>query len=135
MKRFWLILTLILIFSCEDKKDEDNEKQEEEAKVIVFIKTFGGSMADYGHSVQQTVDGGYIITGTTSSFGEGEYDVYLIKTNSDGNEEWNKTFGGSNWDVGNSVKQTSDGGYIITGRTKSFGNGDYDVYLIKTNYG
>ncbi|MEO0087732.1 MAG: hypothetical protein ABIK90_06635 [candidate division WOR-3 bacterium] len=97
---------------------------------LLWYKTFGGSGLDEGYSVQQTSDGGYIIAGYTSSFGASDYDVYLIKTDGNGNLLWYKTFGGSGEDYGYSAQQTSDGGYIIAGGTWSFGGGD--VYLIKT---
>jgi hypothetical protein len=96
--------------------------------------TFGGSTDDVGWSIQQTSDGGYIITGWTKSFGAGGADVYLVKTDSQGGEEWSTTFGGSEDDYGESVQETSDGGYIIAGYTYSYGAGGSDVYLVKTGF-
>ena len=103
----------------------------------IWNKTFGGSKDDYGQSIQQTKDGGYIIVGSTESYGAGGADVYLIKIDSNGNKLWERTFGGSRDDRGYSVKQTSDGGYIIVGNSESYKPGDGyvypDIYLIKTD--
>jgi hypothetical protein len=92
---------------------------------------FGGIGNDRGYSVQQTTEGGYIIAGHKYIPGTNSYDVYLIRLDSSGNEKWQKTIGGSNDDFGESVQQTTDGGYIVTGSTASYGSGDYDFYLIK----
>jgi hypothetical protein len=99
----------------------------------VWNKTYGGTSGDYIYSVDNTSDGGYIVTGKTQSYGSGNYDTLLVKTDSDGTEEWHMAIGGSDYDLGNSVRETSDS-YIITGKTKSFGTGDgnYDVWLIHT---
>jgi hypothetical protein len=95
-------------------------------------KTFAVGMQNEGRAVQQTSDGGFIIAGTSGT-PFGDYDVLLIKTNEDGTEEWSKTIGGSEEDEAESVQETSDGGYIITGTTRSFGNGHEEVWLIKTD--
>jgi len=94
-------------------------------------RNYGGVGYDFGYSVQQTTDGGYIVAGYTQSFGN-YYQVYLIRTNASGDTLWTRTYGGTSIEWGYSVQQTSDGGYIVTGGTTSFGN-DEQVYLIKTN--
>jgi hypothetical protein len=99
-------------------------------------KTFGGTGADWGTTVNQTSDGGYVVCGGTFSLGAGERDAWLVKTDSMGNEQWNKTYGGISADRANWVQQTSDGGYILVGETLSYGavpDFVFDTWLIKTD--
>jgi len=99
----------------------------------IWAKAIGGDTTDVAYSVQQTTDTGYIITGSTQSYGAGKNDIYLIKTDNNGSIEWTKTFGGTENDFGYSVKQTLDSGYIITGAAISLGSGNFDVFLLKTD--
>ena len=98
---------------------------------ITFQHIFGSSGT--GRTVRQTTDGGYVIAGYTDAFGAGGEDVWLIKTDSQGQEEWSQTFGGAGDDRAYSLEITQDGGYIISGSTNSFGSGGNDVWLIKTD--
>jgi len=103
---------------------------------LTWEKTFGGfvsSSGEGGWSVQETYDGGYIVTGYTQSVGNGRKDLWLIKTNGEGELTWEETFGGREDDVGMSVLQSQDGGYIVAGRTASFGKGEDDIWLLKTD--
>jgi hypothetical protein len=98
---------------------------------LMWEKTFGGASTEVGFSVAQTADGGYIMAGRTRSYGAGVDDVYLVKTNTSGDVEWEKTFGGEYNDVAESVVQTTDDGYIVAGRRGSVGGNDF--YLVKTD--
>ena len=89
---------------------------------ITFQKTFGGTGSDAGTGVQQTLDGGYIMTGFIDDFGAGNGDAFLIKTNAIGDTLWTKTYGGTSDDGGRAVQQTNDGGYVIIGYSSSFNN-------------
>jgi hypothetical protein len=92
-----------------------------------FQKQYGGTVIDFGSSVEQTSDSGFIICGYSRSYGAGNADVYLIKTDSRGDTLWTRTYGNTGYDDGTSVKQTFDGGYIVTGGTSLNA-----LYLIKT---
>ncbi len=98
---------------------------------LAWQKTFGGSDYDVAYAVQETTDGGYIVAGCTWSFGTGGSDAYILKLNSDGSLEWQKTFGGNSYDIAYSIQQTANGGYIVAGYTTSFGTGDQDIYILK----
>ncbi len=103
------------------KTDSNGNKQ--------WDKTFGGTDCDRAESVQQTADGGYILAGGIDVFG-GDGDFWIVKTDSNGKKEWDGSFKGTADDWIESAKQTSDGGYILTGRTRL--RGDDDVWLVKT---
>jgi len=96
----------------------------------IWNKTYGGTGLDAGYSIQQTSDDGFIIVGSTNSQGAGNSDIWLLKTDNEGNKNWEKVYGGAEEDRGKTVYQTVDGGYILAGNTKSFG-GDGETWLIK----
>lgn len=99
----------------------------------IWSKTFGGASWDVGKAVSRAVDGGYVICGFTHSLGSGEEDIYLIRTDTAGNEVWSKTYGEERSETGNSVYAMADGGYIIGATTGTTEGGNSDFYLIKTD--
>ena len=104
----------------------------------IWSKTYGGSNHDRGYSIQNLSDGGYIIVGFTYSYGDGERDIWLIAVDSNGNEQWNLTYGGQYSDWARSVLETSDNGYLIAGSTSSYSIGQNNgykesIWLLKTD--
>lgn len=100
---------------------------------LQFAKAYGGASDDQPRFAEQTRDGGYVLSGFTTSFGAGSLDAYLVKTDSAGNLEWSKAYGGSGSDRGAMVRETSDGGYALSTVTSSFGANYFDALFMKTD--
>jgi hypothetical protein len=100
---------------------------------VIWSKTYGGSFPDDFHTIQITGDGGLVMAGTTSSTGPLQPNMWLMRTNADGDSLWSNTYGGDNHDHGYSAIQTSDGGFAIVGHTGSFGFNGEDALISKTN--
>ena len=98
---------------------------------IEWQRTYGGTYKDFAWEIQQTDDGGYIVAGQTYSFGAGSDDAWILKLSSTGAIEWQQTYGGIDRDWASTIRQTSDGGYIVACGTYSFGAGDWDFWILK----
>ena len=115
-----LIVSFLVLFSIST------------ASASQWIKTYGGTnYADIACSIQQTSDGGYVVAGWTHAFGAGDEDAWVLKLDSNGNVQWQKTYGGTGADYAFSIQQTSGGGYVVAGYTFSFGAGDADAWVLK----
>ncbi len=107
---------------------------------LLWQKCLGGTLEEFGNSVQLTTDGGFIICGSTKSNNfdvsgnHGLLDLWLVKTDSLGNIEWQKCYGGTNNETGNKVILTNDGGYAIAGKTGTSNNGDVSGYHASTDF-
>lgn len=97
----------------------------------IFSSAVGGANVDLGYSIIKTADCGFAVVGMTETFGAGSQDVFFAKFDSMGNIQWARTIGGTDQDEAYSLVQSDDGGYIITGRTMSFGSGNEDIFLVK----
>ncbi|MCG3168045.1 MAG: hypothetical protein POELPBGB_03845 [Bacteroidia bacterium] len=99
---------------------------------FLWSKTYGGADWDFGYSVEETSDNGFIIGGTTFSFGKGEQ-MYMIKTDAAGDTAWTKTYGGAGQENAKRATQTTDGGYVLIGYSDSYGAGEKDIFILKTD--
>lgn len=100
---------------------------------FMWSHNYGGPGSDWGEKIHVTPEGGYAIGGYTNSFGEGGFDFYLIKTDPVGTLEWQRTFGGTDWDKAHGLAIAADSGYFLVGETQSFGAGNLDMYIIRTD--
>jgi hypothetical protein len=98
---------------------------------VIWSATYGGDQYESAESIQPTSDGGYVIVGSTNSFGAGGYDIYLVKIDALGNILWTRTYGGYGNEYAYSMQQTTDNGYVIAGMTTSYGAGNDDYYLVR----
>jgi hypothetical protein len=99
----------------------------------IWTKTYGGDDSDQGYYVCETQDGGFGVAGNTRSYGAGNNDMWLLRTDADGETLWTRTYGGAGDDFACAVLSTEDGGFALTGETDSYGSGGDDVYLVKVD--
>jgi len=95
--------------------------------------SFGGGSDDFSTSLIETSDNKFLVSGVTASYGAGNYDIWLLKINSDGTLDWNQTFGGTANETPVSAIESSDNKYLVSGSTSSYGAGSYDIWLLKIN--
>jgi hypothetical protein len=115
------------------QEDLPVEPETTSVKVTTWVGTLGGGWDDHAYAVRSTSDGGYVAAGSTSSTGDGSVDVYLVKMDAKGVVQWERAFGGTDWDEARAVQETSDGGFVVVGSTRSFGGGGSDYLLIRTD--
>jgi hypothetical protein len=101
------------------------------AQDTLWTRLYGGTASEFAHAVCPTDDGGYLFCGGTESFGAGDWDVYLLRTDAGGDTLWTRTYGGVGRDLGAGLAPVPDGGFIVAGETASYGAGDYDIYLLR----
>jgi hypothetical protein len=101
--------------------------------VVQWNQTYGGNGNDGARALLQTPDGGFALAGSTSSFGAGYSDIWLVKTDENGVAQWNQTYGGNYNDFASALLQTPDGGLALAGSTSSFAAGSVDMWLVKTD--
>ena len=99
---------------------------------VLWDKSYAGPNNDLCYSAESTSDGGFLLAGSTGSFGAGSFDGYLVKTDGAGNLQWSRAYGGSGVEFGTVGVEANDGGYVLSGLTRSFSAAG-DLYLVKTD--
>lgn len=128
---FRLSLIVIMLFLGASNLSRSASLSSDRNLVIVHEQTFGGIDIDYNYALINGSDGGYIMAGHTRSYGEGLDDGWIVKVDTEGNLQWNCTYGGTNEDCFTSIIPTPDEGYALTGTTESYGGGQWDMWLMK----
>ena len=117
-------------WGAESKRDMFLMQIDQEGNEV-WSRSYGGSENDHAMTVFQTHDGGYIVTGHTQSFGMGDWDAYVIKTDVTGDTLWTSTYGTPRPDSGYDIIQSREGDYFVTGNSQGFGQAEGDLLLIK----
>lgn len=123
----FIIILIIFVISLDEKKPTNHATEKKDEWEV----TLGGNKDEAGWYVLSTQEGGSLVTGYTNSYGSGESDIWIVKFDENGNEIWNKTFGGAGTERGKAIQNTPDGNYIVVGTTNSYGNGYDDIWIIK----
>ena len=121
-KSLFFLVPVIALFFCNKTSAQ-----------ITFNNQYGGTYDEDGRWMEQTADSGFVMVGGTTTYSSGQSDIWMIKTDAYGNQQWQKSKGGTEFDFANMVRKTSDGGFIIAGLTTSYGAGGDDGYLVKTD--
>ncbi|MCP4247816.1 MAG: hypothetical protein GY778_12275, partial [bacterium] len=124
--RFGVVVVLLLpLFVCAAARAQD----------LIWSHAYGGAEDDFAYAGQTTSDGGFVVCGGTRSFGAGDMDVYLLKTDAAGDTLWTRTFGGVGYEMVWSVVEVAGGDFLLAGETSSLGAGGRDVYLLRIDDG
>lgn len=99
----------------------------------LWSKNYGGYANDVALSIKEIPAGGFVLTGNTKSYGSGSTDIFILRTTANGDSLWMRTYGGAGLELAGNIEVTDDGGFAVIGTTNSFGNGQNDFLLIRTD--
>jgi len=125
--------TISSMTGCSNPADGNSQKVTENWDDTHWDRTYGGAKIDSARAIALTKDGGALLAGSSESKGAGGNDMYLVRVDKDGNQLWDKTYGGVGPDVAHAIVSTKDGGALIAGYTTSKGNGNFNVYLVRVD--